>query len=81
LNCLVGEQGEGYDASAVNPCKGMGKGAINDMHGDDSATHMLEQAAALARIGTQVKSEDAAEEIAEAIEELLEEAKQQSGGS
>lgn len=81
VNCLVGEQGEGFDGSTVNPCKGMGQGAINDMHGQDSVISMLEQAAALARIGTQVKSEDAAEEIAEAVEELLEEAQQHSNGS
>ncbi len=31
INCLVGSGGRGYDASAGNPCKGMGNGALNDV--------------------------------------------------
>ena len=30
MNCLVGPNGEGFDAKALNPCKGMGNGAIPD---------------------------------------------------
>ena len=30
VNCLVGEHGKQFDASAGDPCKGMGDGAIND---------------------------------------------------
>ena len=30
VNCLVGPQGEGYDASFGNPCDGQGSGAISD---------------------------------------------------
>ena len=30
VNCLVGEKGKQFDASAGDPCKGMGNGAIND---------------------------------------------------
>lgn len=30
VNCLVGPNGDGFDAKALNPCKGMGNGAIPD---------------------------------------------------
>jgi len=30
VNCLVGAKGAGYDASAGDPCQGMGDGALND---------------------------------------------------
>ncbi|MGH9408643.1 MAG: hypothetical protein ACRD1V_04245 [Vicinamibacterales bacterium] len=30
VNCLVGPNGEGFDASAANPCKALGNGAIPD---------------------------------------------------
>lgn len=30
VNCLVGEKGKQFDATAGDPCKGMGNGAIND---------------------------------------------------
>jgi hypothetical protein len=30
LNCLVGAGGTGYDATAIDPCKSQGKGAIPD---------------------------------------------------
>src|SRR6266511_4230816 len=28
INCLVGPQGDGFDAKELNPCKGFGNGAI-----------------------------------------------------
>ena len=30
VNCLVGPKGTGYDASAGDPCQGMGDGALHD---------------------------------------------------
>lgn len=30
VNCLVGPKGEGFDAKQMNPCDGMGSGAILD---------------------------------------------------
>ncbi|MFZ0693912.1 MAG: hypothetical protein WAN51_07150 [Alphaproteobacteria bacterium] len=30
VNCLVGPKGEGFDAKQMNPCDGMGSGAIPD---------------------------------------------------
>src|SRR5690554_5726690 len=34
LNCLVGPDGDGFDESQMNPCEGMGKGAISDAIGN-----------------------------------------------
>lgn len=31
INCLVGPSGQGFDATAEDPCKGQGTGAINDL--------------------------------------------------
>ncbi|MFZ5789093.1 MAG: hypothetical protein ACOY3L_00190 [Pseudomonadota bacterium] len=31
INCLVGPGGQGFDAKAFDPCKGMGDGAIPDV--------------------------------------------------
>jgi hypothetical protein len=52
INCLVGPHGDGFDAAAGNPCKGMGDGAEMDSHkgqmgsmkGMDKASHALELA-------------------------------------
>ena len=30
VNCLVGKDGDGFDAGAGDPCQGMGNGAVND---------------------------------------------------
>lgn len=30
VNCLAGPRGKAFDASAANPCRGQGNGAIND---------------------------------------------------
>ena len=47
INCLVGPKGAGFDAAALNPCKGLGDGAIPDT--SDAAkkqdlAHAVEQA-------------------------------------
>lgn len=34
VNCLVGPEGQSFDAKAENPCKGMGRGAMTDAQGD-----------------------------------------------
>ena len=51
INCLVGNEGKGYDGKAGNPCAGMGNGALNDT-GHSAAEHAtLEQALAMAGQG------------------------------
>lgn len=49
LNCLVGEEGEGFDADELNPCQATG-GAIPDT-ADAARKAELEKAAAAARAG------------------------------
>lgn len=42
VNCLVGPTGKSFDASAGNPCKDMGNGALNDNASDKSLHSDLE---------------------------------------
>jgi hypothetical protein len=44
VNCLVGPKGTGYDASAADPCKGMGNGAIADASHDSRLRRDLNRA-------------------------------------
>ncbi|HKJ95282.1 MAG TPA: hypothetical protein VKA32_06605 [Gammaproteobacteria bacterium] len=71
VNCLVGEDGDGFDESAGNPCKGQGDGAINDAEEGSSMQMQLEQAADLASIGTEVQNSEAAKHVALAVEAIL----------
>lgn len=50
INCLVGPEGAGFDAKALNPCKGFGSGAIPDTS-DAAKTRDLEQAVKEAQQG------------------------------
>ena len=53
VNCLVGPGGQGFDATAGNPCNGQGQGAIPET--TDAATKMKLEAAltkARATVGT-----------------------------
>jgi hypothetical protein len=70
----VGEQGEGFDAAAGNPCKGQGSGAINDAPEGSQARMLIEQAAALARLGTKNPVALATKHVALAVEETLKQA-------
>lgn len=81
VNCLVGEQGKGFDNSVGNPCRDMGKGAIQDVQMSESATRMLKQAAVLAHIGTRIEAAGADKKVAEAVETLLKEVKQSAAKS
>jgi len=44
INCLVGPSGQGYDATAENPCKGQGNGAINDVDNKSKQRKKLDEA-------------------------------------
>ena len=50
LNCLVGPGGNGFDATALNPCKNNGSGAIPDTS-DATKKKALEDVAASLRSG------------------------------
>lgn len=71
LNCLVGPDGEGFDASAGNPCTAAG-GAIAQT--SDSALKMkLEGFAAQVRAGIEDDSLDAAKKVAMDVQTMLNE--------
>lgn len=50
LNCLVGPNGNGFDAKQINPCEHSGSGAIPDTT-DSAKRTVLEDAAQKARDG------------------------------
>src|SRR5690625_2457494 len=51
INCLVGPNGDGFDATAANPCAGMGQGALPDSSGDNAAHMRVNKALDMARKG------------------------------
>jgi len=67
VNCLVGPSGDGYDAQAENPCKGMGQGAIVDAKGDAARQSRLQAAAAQARQGVNASTVDEAHASAQKV--------------
>jgi hypothetical protein len=44
LNCLEGSSGQDYDATAENPCKGQGSGAVNDVQNKSKERGELDDA-------------------------------------
>ncbi|HEY1771576.1 MAG TPA: hypothetical protein VGH91_00120 [Gammaproteobacteria bacterium] len=44
LNCLVGPSGKGFDATAEDPCKGQGNGAVNDVDNKSKKLKKLDEA-------------------------------------
>lgn len=68
LNCLVGPDGEGFDDSAADPCKGQSAMAAASM---DSQTMKLENAADLARTGLEIEAPEPAKHVALAIQTVL----------
>jgi hypothetical protein len=44
INCLVGPSGQGFDATAEDPCKGQGTGAINDVDNKSKQRKKLDEA-------------------------------------
>lgn len=60
INCLVGSSGNGFDAAAGDPCKGMGQGAIADSRGDSAAESRLHTALTQAEHGVKATTLDGA---------------------
>jgi hypothetical protein len=50
INCLVGPNGQAFDAQELNPCQGKGNGALPDTT-DATKTQMLQDALAKAQAG------------------------------
>ena len=60
INCLVGSSGNGFDAQAGDPCKGMGQGAIVDAKGDTATESKLHAALTQAEHGVKATTLDGA---------------------
>jgi hypothetical protein len=50
VNCIVGPDGQGFDAKELNPCQGKGNGALPDM-ADSAKKLMLQEALTKAQAG------------------------------
>lgn len=70
LNCLVGPDGEGFDADEMNPCQDMGSGAIPDT-ADDAKKQKLEEAAEKVRAGLDSDDLDEARQAAKDASDML----------
>ncbi|MGH8402139.1 MAG: hypothetical protein ACRESO_01855 [Gammaproteobacteria bacterium] len=71
INCLVGPKSKLFDAAVGNPCKDMGKGALNDV-GKKSAEHVkLSHALAIAEQALQAKKLEATQQYATRIAKVL----------
>lgn len=71
INCLVGENGDGFSADAGNPCHGMGNGALNDLPKNSAMEHEAMRALGTAQNGLKQDKTDAAAERARAVESML----------
>lgn len=67
VNCLVGPAGNGYDAQAEDPCKGMGQGAIVDAKDDAARQSRLQAAAMQAMQGVKAATVDEAHADAQKV--------------
>lgn len=70
VNCLVGAKGLGYDASAGDPCQGMGNGALNDS-ADQTLRVKLQTALDEANRALKDMSYDSAKKAAASVAESL----------
>lgn len=81
INCLVGPQGTGFDATAGNPCKGQGNGAIPDSASNQTLNGKLKSALADAQRALQSDSLASVQKDAGKIAAELQAKKTGDGGS
>jgi hypothetical protein len=70
INCLVGPKGDGFDAKELNPCNGLGSGAIPDTT-DAAKKKKLEEALSKAKSGLAGTDLAAAKGLAAEAEALI----------
>lgn len=70
LNCLEGPHGSGFNSHFMDPCKGMGNGAISDSQGK-TKRQVLMDAASEAKRGIQEKSLPMARKDAGEVQSIL----------
>jgi hypothetical protein len=78
INCLEGNNGPDFDASAGNPCKGEGHGALKDVGNVKKEAATLNQAVKVAKTGLRDESYDKAHTAARMVHELLTQAERAS---
>lgn len=71
INCIVGEDGKGFDAKAADPCKGMGNGALADSKGDAAVRAKVLAALKVAEAGAKATTLDATHADAKKVMETL----------
>jgi hypothetical protein len=81
INCLVGPNGSGFDASAGTPCKGQGTGAIPDAAGNPALHAKLESALDNAQAGLKSESLSAVQQDAGKAATALQEGATAKAGS
>lgn len=78
INCLAGPQGEGYSEDSLNPCADQGDGAIADYQAaegaDPAIPEVMNQAKALAVVGTEQDRYVGVDAAAHGVSALLEQA-------
>lgn len=70
VNCLVGPSGAGFDGKFLNPCKGLGNGAISDSM-DMKTKKSLESALELANKGLASDNLSMAQQDARLVNDML----------
>jgi hypothetical protein len=70
VNCLVGPDGQGFDAKEMNPCQGKGNGALPDTT-DTAKKQMLQEALAKAQKGLESDDLATAKSDARAAQAIL----------
>lgn len=71
INCLVGPKGAGFDATAGDPCKSQGNGAIPDSASNAALDSKLKAALAQAEAGLQTTELAAAQQDAAKVAATL----------
>lgn len=81
INCLVGPQGNGFDATTANPCAGMGQGALSDSK-NKRALHMrVKKALKVARKGVKTSDLKKSQKDAAKVASLLQTGSVNTGAS
>ena len=71
INCLVGSKGAAFDSKVLDPCKGMGNGALNDSAKNTRMHSLLEHALMAAEAGIKANKLEMAQQAAKKTAILL----------
>jgi hypothetical protein len=74
INCIVGPSGAGFDATAEDPCKGQGNGAVNDVDNKSHQRKELDEALKDANKGLKDNDMKKAQKYAKDVMKELQEA-------